>query len=139
MVTKDVGNGPVLGTPDDFPDRPKRRGRLIVHVVIGVLVAIVAGGWGYVMWSMTAGGSEAPSQVVMFDVDMPGRAEITFEVYKPDDRVAVCRIRALDVSHAEVGSKEVRIPAGEGSKQLKESLDTSGQATSVHIQYCNLV
>ncbi|TYB62703.1 DUF4307 domain-containing protein [Nonomuraea sp. PA05] len=139
MVTRDAGNGPVLGTPDDFPDRPRRGGRLVVHVVIGVLVAIIAGGWGYVMWSMTAGGSEAPAQVVTFKVNSPTRAEITFEVYKPDDRVAVCRIRALDVNHAEVGSKEVRIPPGGGSKQLKESLDTSGQATSVHIQYCNLV
>ncbi|MBF8192339.1 DUF4307 domain-containing protein [Nonomuraea sp. K274] len=139
MATRDVENGPVLGTPDDFPDRPRRGGRLVVHVVIGVLVAIIAGGWGYVMWSMTAGGSEAPSQVVTFTIESPQRAEITFEVYKPDDRVAVCRIRALDVSHAEVGSKEVRIPAGGGSKQLKESLDTSGEATSVHIQYCNLV
>ncbi|TDC11149.1 DUF4307 domain-containing protein [Nonomuraea longispora] len=139
MATRDVENGPVLGTPDDFPDRPRRRGRLVVHLVIGVLVAIIAGGWGYVMWSMTAGGSDAPSQVVTFNVESPTRAEITFEVYKPDDRVAVCRLRALDVNHGEVGSKEVRIPAGEGSKQLKESLGTSGRATSVHIQYCNLV
>ncbi|PZG07451.1 DUF4307 domain-containing protein [Nonomuraea aridisoli] len=139
MVTRDVEDGPVLGTPDDYPDRPRRRGRLVVHVVIGVLVAIIAGGWGYVMWSMTASGSGAPSQVVTFEVLSPSRAEITFEIYKPDDRVAVCRIRALDVDHAEVGIKEVRIPAGEGSKQIKESLDTTGQATSVHIQYCNLV
>ncbi|SDI82669.1 DUF4307 domain-containing protein [Nonomuraea jiangxiensis] len=139
MVTRDAENGPVLGTPDDFPDRPRRGGRLVVHVVIGVLVAIIAGGWGYVMWSMTAGGAEVPSQVVTFQVNSPSQAEITFEVYKPDDRVAVCRIRALDVNHAEVGSKEVRIPPGEGSKQLKESLDTSGEATSVHVQYCNLV
>jgi hypothetical protein len=139
MVTRDVEDGPVLGTPDDLPDRPRRGGRLVIHVVIGVLVAIIAGGWGYVMWSMTAGGSEAPAQVVTFRVESPTRAEITFEVYKPDDRVAVCRIRALDVNHAEVGSKEVRIPAGGGTKQLKESLDTSGQATSVHVQYCNLV
>src|SRR5688500_13727994 len=121
MVTRDVENGPVLGTPDDLPDRPKRGGRLVVHVVIGVLVAIIAGGWGWVMWSMTAGGgSDAPAQVVTFSVAGPTRAEITFEVYKPDDRVAVCRIRALDVNHAEVGSKEVRIPAGGGTKQLKE-------------------
>ncbi|HEX4816193.1 MAG TPA: DUF4307 domain-containing protein [Nonomuraea sp.] len=140
MVTRDVGNGPVLGTPDDVPDRPRRGGRLVVHVVIGVLVAIVAGGWGWVMWSMTAGGrSDAPAQVITFKVESPTRAEITFEVYKPDDKVAVCRIRALDVNHAEVGSKEVRIPAGEGTNQRKESLDTSGEATSVHVQYCNLV
>jgi hypothetical protein len=139
MVTRDVEDGPVLGTPDDFPDRPKRGGRLVVHVVIGVLVAIIAGGWGYLMWTMASGGTGAPSQVVTFEIKSPSRAEITFEIYKPADRAAICQIRALDVSHAEVGSKEVRIPPGEGSKQVKESLDTSGQATSVTIQYCNLV
>ncbi|MEU8245309.1 DUF4307 domain-containing protein [Nonomuraea sp. NPDC048916] len=139
MATRDVENGPVLGTPDDFPDRPKRGGRLVVHVVIGVLVAIIAGGWGYVMWSMTGSSTGAASQVVSFTVEGPNQAEITFDVDKPADRAAVCRIRALDVNHAEVGSKEVKIPAGEGSKRLKERLGTSVQATSVHIQYCNLV
>jgi hypothetical protein len=139
MVTRDAANGPVLGTPDDFPDRPRRRGRLVVHLVIGVLVAIAAGGWGYVMWSMTGTGGDAASQVVSFNVDSPREALITFELDKPADRMAVCRITATDVDHTEVGSKEVRIPAGEGSKQLKERLDTSAQATSVAIQYCNLV
>lgn len=139
MATRDVENGPVLGTPDDFPDRPKRGGRLVVHLVIGVLVAIVAGGWGYVMWSMTGSSTGAKPQVITFNANMPNQVEITFEVSKPDDRTAVCRIRATDVNHAEVGSKEVRIPPGEGSKQLKERLDTTAQATSVHIQYCNLV
>ncbi|MER6946345.1 DUF4307 domain-containing protein [Nonomuraea sp. NPDC000554] len=139
MATRDVENGPVLGTPDDFPDRPRRGGRLVVHVVIGVLVAIVAGGWGYVMWSMTGSSTGAASQVVSFDVKRPDQAEITFEVSKPSDKAAVCRIRATDVNHAEVGSREVRIPAGAGTKQLKERLDTSAAATSVHIQYCTLV
>ncbi|MEV0350786.1 DUF4307 domain-containing protein [Nonomuraea sp. NPDC050680] len=139
MATEDVESRPVLGTPDDFPDRPERRGRVVVHVVIGVLVAIIAGGWGYVMWSMTGGNTGAIPQVVSFQANRPNEAEITFEVSKPADRVAVCRIRATDVNHAEVGSREVRIPAGGGSKQLKERLDTSAQATSVHIQYCNLV
>ena len=139
MATEDVENRPVLGTPDDFPDRPQRGGRLVVHVVIGVLVAIIAGGWGYVMWSMTGASTGATAQVVSFAADRPDEAEITFMVSKPDDRAAVCRIRATDVNHTEVGTREVRIAAGEGSKQVKERLDTSAQATSVHIQYCNLV
>jgi hypothetical protein len=139
MATRDVGNGPVLGTPADFPDRPERGGRLVVHVVIGVLVAIIAGGWGYVMWSMTGTASGAKPQVVSFRIEGPTDAEVTFTVHKPSDRPAVCRIRATDVNHGEVGSKEVRIPAGEGTKPLKERLDTSAQATSVHVQYCNLV
>ncbi|NUW43538.1 DUF4307 domain-containing protein [Nonomuraea rhodomycinica] len=138
MATRDVGNGPVLGTPDDYPDRPKRGGRLVVHVVIGVLVAIIAGGWGYVMWSMTGSTSGAVAQVVSFTVQ-PGQAEIVFTVAKPDDRAAVCQLRALDAGHAEVGTKDVRIGPGEGSKQLKERLDTTAEAASVHIQYCNLI
>ncbi|MFD1940503.1 MULTISPECIES: DUF4307 domain-containing protein [Nonomuraea] len=138
MATRDVENGPVLGTPDDFSDRPERQGRFVVHVVIGVLVAIIAGGWGYVMWSAT-GNVGVTKQVIAFDATRPESAEITFEIAKPADRAAVCRLRATDANHVEVGSKEVKIPAGEGYTRLKESLDTSGQASSVHIQYCNLV
>lgn len=138
MATRDVENGPVLGTPDDFPDRPERRGRFVVHAVIGVLVAIVAGGWGYVMWSAT-GNTGVPNEVVTFRVISPSQAEISFNVTRTADRETVCRIRATDTQHVEVGVKEVRIPAGEGINHLKERLDTSAQATSVHIQYCNLV
>jgi hypothetical protein len=139
MATRDVENGPVLGTPDDFADRPSRGGRLVVHVVIGVLVAIIAGGWGYVMWSMTGSAGGAKAQVVTFSITRDDLAEITFTVSKPADRTALCRLRATDVNHGEVGSKEVRIAPGEGSKQLKEQLDTTAQATSIHVQYCNLV
>lgn len=138
MATRDVENGPVLGTPDDFPDRPERRGRFVVHVVIGLLVAIVAGGWGYVMWLGT-GNVGVAKEVVTFNVKSPSEAEISFNIVKPADRVAVCMIRATDTDHREVGTKEVRIPAGEGITHLKERLATSAEATSVHIQYCNLV
>ncbi|MBB6345014.1 DUF4307 domain-containing protein [Nonomuraea muscovyensis] len=138
MATRDVENGPVLGTPDDYPDRPTRGGRLVVHVVIGLLVAIIAGGWGYVMWSMTGSGTGVTAQVVSFTV-APDHAEVVFVVEKPDDRAAVCRVRALDVSQGEVGTRDVRIAAGEGSKRFKERLATSAEAASVHIQYCNLV
>ncbi|WP_113704808.1 DUF4307 domain-containing protein [Nonomuraea lactucae] len=138
MATRDVGSGPVLGTPDDYPDRPKQGGRLVVHVVIGLLVAIIAGGWGYVMWSMTGSGTGVTAQVVSFTV-APDHAQIVFTVQKPDDRGAVCRVRALDVSHTEVGAKDVRIAPDAGGGQIKERLATSVEAASVHIQYCNLV
>lgn len=138
MATRDVGNGPVLGTPDDYPERPNRGGRLVVHAVIGLLVAIIAGGWGYVMWSMTGSGSGAIAQVVSFTV-APDRAEVVFTVAKPADRAAVCRLRALDRTQAEVGTRDVTIAAGQGARPLRERLATSVEAASVHIQYCNLV
>ncbi|SDG88734.1 protein of unknown function [Sinosporangium album] len=141
MVTRDVENGhqtvPVLGSPDDLPDRPARPGRFIVHAVIGVLVAVFAGGWGYLM--LAAGGNPAIiDQTISFDTSRPDSAGITFEIVKPADRSAVCRIRADDVNHVEVGSREVTIPAGEGIVRLKETLATSAQATSVSVYYCHL-
>ncbi|MER5626548.1 DUF4307 domain-containing protein [Streptosporangium sp. NPDC002544] len=131
-------NGPILGTPDDFPDRPERRGRFVVHVVIAILCAVCAGGWGYVMWA-SKGNTEVIDQLIAFDADRGDSAQIMFEVFKPTERAALCRLRATDVSHVEVGSKEVNIPAGEGYVRLTERLETSAQATSVHVQYCYLV
>jgi hypothetical protein len=130
--------GPVLGTPGDFPDRPERRGRFVVHVVIAILCAVTAGGWGYVMWA-AKGETEVIKQIIAFDVGRPDSAQITFEVIKPSDRAAVCRLRAMDVGHAEVGSRELDIPAGEGYVRLTERLETSAQATSADVEYCYLV
>ncbi|GAA3126017.1 hypothetical protein GCM10010466_16130 [Planomonospora alba] len=130
--------GPVLGTPGDVPDRPERGGRFVVHVVIAILCAVTAGGWGYVMWA-AKGETEVINQVIAFDVDHGEYAEITFEVIKPDDRAAVCRLHAMDVGHAEVGSREVEIPAGEGYVRLTERLQISAPATSADVEYCYLV
>ncbi|SDQ47487.1 DUF4307 domain-containing protein [Thermostaphylospora chromogena] len=145
MATSKAGEGwphrPILGTPDDpseRPDAPARRGRFVVHLVIGVLVAIVAFGWGYVMWA-AKGDTEVIDQVITFDTGRSDQVEITFEVYKPAEEAALCRLRATDVDHVEVGTKEVRIPAGESHVVLTERLDTSAQATSVHVHYCYLV
>jgi hypothetical protein len=142
MATSEAGDGrhigPVLGTPDDLPDRPERRGRFVVHLVIGVLVALVAGGWGYVMLA-AKGNPEIVHQVIAFDASRPDSVDITFEVYKPAERAAACRLRATDVYHVEVGNREVDIPAGEAYVRRSERLATSAQATSVHVQYCYLV
>ncbi|MBG0826233.1 DUF4307 domain-containing protein [Planomonospora sp. ID67723] len=130
--------GPVLGTPGDFPDRPQSRGRFVVHGVIAILCAVLAGGWGYVMWA-SKGNPEVIDQVVAFDTRRADSVEIVFEVIKPSDRVARCRLRAMDVGHVEVGSREVDIPAGEGYVRLTERLETSAQATSGDVEYCHLV
>ncbi|RBQ18662.1 DUF4307 domain-containing protein [Spongiactinospora rosea] len=145
MVASEAGQGaqtgPVLGTPDDFPERPDgpaRRGRFVVHLVIAVLVAIVAGGWGYVMWA-SKGDTEVIDQVITFDASRSDTVTVTYEIYKPSDRAALCRLRATDVQHVEVGTREVTIPAGEGYVRRTDRLETSAQATSVHVHYCYLV
>lgn len=142
MATSEAERGrqdaPILGSPGDFPDRPERRGRLVMHVVIAILCAVCAAGWGYVMWA-SKGNTEVIDQVIAFDANRGDSIQITFEVVKPSDREALCRLRAMDVDHVEVGSREVSIPAGEGYVRLTERLETSAQATSGAVQYCYLV
>ncbi|MDH2428817.1 DUF4307 domain-containing protein [Sphaerisporangium sp. TRM90804] len=144
MTDSDAGShagGPVLGTPDSYPERPGRfgrPGRYLAFIVLGVFVAAAMGGWGYVM--MTAKGNpEALSQVIAFKLDGSSAVTVTFQVHKPAERTAVCRLRASDTKHVEVGARDVSIPPGREDVQLTERVETSARATSGHVQYCYLV
>lgn len=141
MPTEEAGGrqtGPVLGTPDDYAPRPAGRGRLVPYVVIALIVAVMAGGWGYVMLRAN-GNPTVAADVITFDASAPDSAEITFTVHKPADRAATCRIQALDTDHLEVGSREIAIPRGRSDLEFTERLRTSAQATAVHVDYCDLV
>ncbi|MFC6082345.1 DUF4307 domain-containing protein [Sphaerisporangium aureirubrum] len=132
---------PVLGPVPDLTERGGllgRSARLVVLVVVGVVVAVAMAGWGYVMMS-ARGNPQALSQVITFELGGPGSITITFQVSKPEDRAAVCRLRAMDTRQAEVGAKDVTIPVGASTVQLTERLRTSAPAASGHVQYCYLV
>ncbi|GII64506.1 hypothetical protein Skr01_45910 [Sphaerisporangium krabiense] len=144
MAERGVGSGadaPVLGTPDAFPDRTGRNGRAgrsVVLVIIAVVVAAAMGGWGYVM--MTAKGDpDVQSEVIAFEVQGSDAVTITFQTHKAADRAAVCRLRATDTEHVEVGARDVSIPAGQADGRFTERVTTSARATSGHVQYCYLV
>ncbi|MEZ0073436.1 DUF4307 domain-containing protein [Planotetraspora sp. GP83] len=132
------GARPILGTPDDFEERPAGPGRFLAYLIIGAIVAIIAGGWGYVMVA-ARGNPEVRAEVIAFDASAPTSAQITFSVHKPADREATCRLRAVDTQHIEVGSREIDVPRGKSDLAFTERLKTSAQATAVHVQYCNLV
>ncbi|MFF4773916.1 DUF4307 domain-containing protein [Microtetraspora fusca] len=131
---------PILGTPEDFPERPRLQGRprILAYVVISVLVAVIAGGWGYVMMA-ARGNPDVRGDVITYDASASDFAEFTFSVHKPADSEAICRLRAVDAGHTEVGSKEVTLPKGRSDLTLTDRLKTSSQATSVLVQYCDLV
>jgi hypothetical protein len=130
--------GPILGTPDEFTPRPNGPGRFVMYIVAGLVVALMAGGWGYVMVAFK-GNPQVSGEVITFDVSGPTTAKITFSVHKPADRAATCRLQAVDAQHLEVGSREVDVPRGKADVAFKESLKTTSQATAVSVQYCNLV
>ncbi|MEW9529091.1 DUF4307 domain-containing protein [Microbispora sp. NPDC049125] len=132
------GQRPILGTPDDLPERPAGRRPVLAYIVIAVIVAAIAGGWGYVM--LAAGGNpQVNAEVVSFDVGAPDSATVTFVVHKPADRAATCRVRALDGHHLEVGSRDVNATPGRSDLRFDERLRTSSQATTVQVDYCDLV
>ncbi|GII52962.1 hypothetical protein Pth03_13510 [Planotetraspora thailandica] len=132
------GPRPILGTPDEFTPRPNGRSRFVMYIVVGLVVALVAGGWGYVMVAFK-GNPQVSGEVITFDVSEPTVAKITFSVHKPADRAATCRLQAVDTDHLEVGSREVDVPSGKADVAFKETLKTTSQATAVSVQYCNLV
>ncbi|ETK31113.1 DUF4307 domain-containing protein [Microbispora sp. ATCC PTA-5024] len=133
-----AGAGPILGTPDDFAERPPGRGRFVAYILIGLVVALMAGGWGYVMLA-AHGNPVVDAEVVAFDASAPGSAQVTFTVHKPADRAATCRVRAVDDQHMEVGGRDVDVPKGRSDLQFTEKLRTSAQATTVQVDYCDLV
>ncbi|MBP2707153.1 DUF4307 domain-containing protein [Microbispora sp. RL4-1S] len=132
------GQTPVLGTPDDFAERPAGRGTRVAYVVIGLLVALMGGGWGYVMLAAN-GNPVVNGQVITYDAAAADHADVTFTVHKPSGRAATCRLRALDTRHLEVGSRDIAVPAAGSDVRLDERVRTSAQATTVQVDYCDLV
>jgi hypothetical protein len=133
--------GPVLGRPEDFPESPRRErgpGRVLAYAVIGVIVVLMTVGWGFVVM-LGRGAPDVRGQVISFDVTGPDAISITFQVRKPADRTAACRLRAVDVNGAEVASREVEITSGDESVTLTERLQTSGRAWNGQVQHCYLV
>ncbi|WP_283135489.1 DUF4307 domain-containing protein [Rhizohabitans arisaemae] len=116
---------------------PRKTMGVAAFVVLGVLTALLAGGWGYVMWA-SKGQTEVIDQVVAFKVVDDDTISVTFDVVKPAESAAVCRLGAMDRRRSEVGSREVVVPAGEGSVRLTEALQTSAPATSGYVVYCHL-
>lgn len=132
---------PVLGRPEDSPERPRRKGgigRFLVYLVIGAIVVVLTIGWGIVLM-LGRGAPDVRGQVISFDRSDPSVMVITFQVYKPADRAAVCRLRAVDVDGVEVGNREVEIPAGEQYVTRTERVLTSAQSWNGQVQHCYLV
>lgn len=137
-ASEPAGERPILGTPDDFPSRPQRKGGFLGYLVIALVIAVMAAGWGYVLL-LTGGNTQVSAQVISYDASAADSAEITFTVHKPADRAAMCRLRALDEGHLEVGSRVIDVPRGKAELAFTERLRTSARAATVFVDYCDLV
>lgn len=109
---------------------PRARAVTWVAIVVTLVVASWIG-WGLasqpVRWRDV--GFAAPSAT---------EATTTFDVFLYTDADAVCRVRALNDRHAEVGAADVTILRSAGSEQrLTASIVTVEQATTAVVAYCS--
>ncbi|RJL33330.1 DUF4307 domain-containing protein [Bailinhaonella thermotolerans] len=114
-----------------------RSRRAVVYTVLAVFAAACAFGWGYVMWTST-GKTEVYDQLIAFDLGPGNQVTVVFEVTKPADRAAACRLRAQDTTHAEVGTREVEIPAGKSTYRMTERVLTTVPPATGHVDHCYL-
>ncbi len=63
---------------------------------------------------------------------------VTFDVHRPGSQAVTCVVRAQDESHADVGSLEVAIPAGEPVAVTRTvQVRTTTRAVTGHVKSCS--
>ncbi|MEV6005272.1 DUF4307 domain-containing protein [Streptomyces sp. NPDC051976] len=100
-MTAEVPAGRYGPSADARADRKLK----IVAVVLGALVAVGVGWYGY----RTLTGNEVSAQVVAFKAVSDQSVEIHLEVHKGAGTAVVCTLRSVDADHNEVGRKDVRL------------------------------
>lgn len=110
-----------------------RQGRFGL-VVIGVLVAVAAGGFGII--AMNAGQTPGiVAQTVTYDITDTS-VEINFQVAKGEGDEVRCTVDAYDEKFAVLAEKEVVVPAGTSNLKGTETLRTARRATGARIHDC---
>ena len=115
------------------PDAARSR-RLRLAAVAAIVVATVGAGWAG--WSMVAG-EPWTTKPVGFSVRSPEVTEVTFHVTKRADLTLRCRVVALAENYAQVGFREVVIPASSGEREsFTVEVRTSELATTGMVEGC---
>lgn len=113
---------------------PPRRGRL-GFVVIGLVCAVAAGGWAYIMANVGQRPGIA-QQTITFDVVDDATVKIKYSVAKPMDKEVRCIVDAVDINFAPVAQKEVIVPPGTTRIERDEVLKTIRRATAARVKDC---
>ncbi|TDC45826.1 DUF4307 domain-containing protein [Actinomadura sp. KC345] len=110
------------------------RRRRLGLVVIGVFVAVAAGGFGVI----TVHAGQTPgivSQTVTYDIT-DTTVEINFSVAKGEGDEVRCTVDAFDKNFEVLAQKEVVVPVGTSDLKGTETLQTPRRATGARIHGC---
>jgi hypothetical protein len=124
-----------MAMSDTEAGTPARRRFSPAYLVIGVVAAVAAFGWAYVMAHV----NQTPgivAQTVTFRVVSDSRVEINFSVTKPRDSKVRCVLHAVDTDFADVARAEVLVPAGTKRFSATRQVETSARATAAQVKDC---
>lgn len=122
-------------TEDIASSRPRLSRKGWVLAILGVCVMTAIAAW----FGLSQADQPVRWQDVGFSIDSPTEAEVTFDVHLYSDQAAVCHVRALSVSYAEVGVAEVTVDPADGTSQrITLPISTVEEATSAQVNYCDI-
>lgn len=115
-----------------------QRRRRWLWVLVGALS--VAGIAVLVMIGAGFFAPDAEGQRVGFKVVDDTEVRVLFDVTKPEDATASCTLEAQNVSHGQVGLREIVIgPQDHHTVRLRETLATTEPATTGLVRDCRLI
>ncbi|WP_159449148.1 DUF4307 domain-containing protein [Demequina sp. NBRC 110055] len=115
--------------------RPRLSRRGWILSIAGVVALTAVAAW----FGLSQANSPVRWQDVGFAIDSPTQAEVTFDVHLYSDEPAVCHVRALSVSYAEVGVAQTTVDPAEGTSQrITLDIATVEEATSAQVNYCDI-
>ena len=103
-----------------------------------LIVALVVGGGGYVIWGMIFHSTpEVRSRLISFEVVDEHLTRATLHVVRADeDTQASCRLQAVAADHAVVGEVEVPVISGPDAQMISVEIRTERASTSVGSAGC---
>lgn len=138
MTMSEAGSGPAddtaTGDGATGDGAPRRRGRL-GYIMIALIAGTAAVGWAFVMGTMT-GSPGITAQTIAYRMVDGSALEITYSVDKPRDQQVRCRVRAINAHYAEIGAREVTVPAGVKRVQRTERLPVTDRVAAAGIRDC---
>jgi Domain of unknown function (DUF4307) len=117
-------------------DRRPRRGGRLGYVVIGLVVAVCAGGWSIIMANAGPNQPGIAKQTITYKVVDDSTVEIRWQVAKPSGKRVRCVIDAVDVNFAPVAEREVIVPVGRSELERTDVLRTTRRATAARVKEC---
>lgn len=114
---------------------PKKERKPQFKWYLGALLGVAI---GIVVWlNFPVAGNNISSKTVSFEVLDAQHVTLTFEVSKPKDKTATCRLQALNRNYTEIGVLEVPIPKNSKfTSRYTMEFQTTEEANAVLVERC---